>query len=250
MKIENNSGDNLKAYSKDAVHVEDYYLRYFKNKSEQQKRLEAILLQNFPEKNKAIADVACGAGSLTWHLQGLFKESQFSLLDLNEHALELAKKQFPTSEKFKILKKNIYELSEFKNSFDLVFCWQTLSWIDRPLDAIDQLISICKPGGRLYLSFLFNFDHDVDVTTFLTDFTKPSGKEGLYMQNNTYSMPTLVKWLKGKVAHFKIVPFVPEIDFEYTGRGIGTYTVKKENGQRLQLSAGMTMNWGILEIIK
>ena len=143
-------------------HFEKYYLKSFQ-KTEQQKFLESLLLKNENEfSNVTIADIACGGGSLSFHLNSLFKNATFQLCDYNLDAVKLAEKNIGLPN-FKFFEDNIYELQNFeKSSFDFVFCWQTLSWLENPEEALNSLLSITKPGGKLYLSSLFNLEHDVE----------------------------------------------------------------------------------------
>ena len=149
-------------------------------------------------------------------------------------------------DRFNFIVGDIYNL-DFHSKFDFTFCWQTLSWLDHPRDALLELIKITKKGGKIYLSSLFNLNHDVDIYSKVYDYTRPSGLNGTYMNYNTYSIYTIEKWLKNKVKKFKIHKFNTSVDFEYNGKGIGTFT-KQCEAEKLQISAGMLMNWGILEI--
>lgn len=109
---------------------------------------------------------------------------------------------------------------------------------------------ICKPGGLILASSLFNLNHDVEVYSKVIDHTRASSGLGMSFDYNTYSLRTVQEWLSGLVADFKIHEFsIPE-DLSHAWRGIGTYTVKLETGNRLQISAGMLLNWGILEVNK
>ena len=101
----------------------------------------------------------------------------------------------------------------------------------------------------IYLSSLFNFNHDVDIYSKVYDYTRESGKNGIATNYNTYSQFTVNKWLEHQVQSFKIHQFSTSVPFEYTGKGLGTYTKKSED-ELIQISAGMLMNWGILEIKK
>jgi len=146
---------------------------------------------------------------------------------------------------------NIYELDSVNNeAFDLTCCWQTLSFLEHPEIALKELVRITKPGGRLYLSSLFNLDHDVDIYSKVYDWTRDSTKQGHYIFYNTYSMKAINEWLKGLVSDVDLNVFDIDIDLPDKLKGLGTYTVKLEDGRRLQISAGMLLNWGILKIIK
>ncbi len=107
---------------------------------------------------------------------------------------------------------------------------------------------IVRPGGLIYASSLFNVDHDVDVYSKVEDHTRPSAARGLRYVYNTYSQTSVQRWVEGLVSNVRIHKFEIPIDLPPSGRGLGTYTAKVEGGPRLQLSAGMLLNWGILEL--
>jgi len=250
MNMKSTNEDYIKAYQKDAEEVKEYYLKFLQNKSGQQQFLEKIIAQNKPAAHGQIADVACGAGTLSYHISKLFPDAEFSLIDVNKSALELASNVLKDVKKKSIINGSIFDLSAYAEKFDIVFCWMTLLALDKPKEALDQLLLSCKKGGKIYASSLFNFKQDVDVYAHFIDHSRDSGKEGIFMQYNTFSLHTLDKWLAGKVSSYKVHEFNPETDFEYNGRGIGTYTVTTKEGNRLQISGGMLMSWGILEITK
>jgi ubiquinone/menaquinone biosynthesis C-methylase UbiE len=236
--------DGLKA---NKLQTEAYYKKSFV-KTEQQKFLEELL--DIEEREFFdVADIACGGGSLSYHLNEKFPKASFTLVDYNDDAIDIARKNNPNNN-FKFIIDSIYDLRSLSNeSFDLVCCWQTLSWIDDPSSALKQLLRITKPGGKLYLSSLFNKDFDVDIYSKVIDHTRESGKENISFSYNTYSEYTIKKWLEGQARDFKIHAFAPKIDFTYEGRGIGTFT-RSIGDQRIQISAGHLLNWAVLEITK
>ncbi|MFN6037607.1 MAG: class I SAM-dependent methyltransferase [Bacteroidota bacterium] len=239
----------IKGLQADKEKTHSYYTKSLAVKTEQQKMLEG-LLQKENKTFESIADVACGGGTLSFHLQQKYPNANFTLVDFNPDAIEIAKLNNPHPN-FKFIVDSIYELQNLKdNSFDLVCCWQTLSWLDDAEKALSQLLRIVKPGGKIFASSLFNLDKDVDLFTNVLDHTHESGKQGIYFNYNTFSKKTISTWLYSKVKQFDILPFNPQMDFHFEGRGIGTYTVKTEKGERIQISAGMLMNWGILVIEK
>jgi ubiquinone/menaquinone biosynthesis C-methylase UbiE len=171
------------------------------------------------------------------------------MVDANEDAISLARK---ATEKFNVTCNvgDIYNLALDSDSCDLVICWQTLSWLDKPEFALRELLRICKPSGLILASSLFNLNHDVDVYSKVIDHTRASSGLDMSYDYNTYSLRTVQEWLSRLVAYFKIHEFSIQVDLSHAGRGIGTYTVKLETGNRLQISAGMLLNWGILEVNK
>ncbi|MBI3511292.1 MAG: class I SAM-dependent methyltransferase [Bacteroidetes bacterium] len=216
-------------------------------KTEQQKFLEKLLKES-GQKISSIADIACGGGTLAHHLRAMYPHAEFTLSDFNDDALRIAKKL--NGNKCNYVKADIYDLKKIKNnSFDLVCCWQTLSWLDEPGKAVKELLRITKPGGKIFASSLFNRRHNVDIWAKIHDHTRPEGKEGMMYSYNTYCVETVNEWIGESANYFILHDFVPEIDFKFNGKGIGTFTVNSEKG-RLQISAGYLMNWAILEIQK
>ncbi len=183
------------------------------------------------------------------HLAELYPQANITMVDANEDAISLARQ---ATSKFNTTCAvgDIYNLELDSDSFDLVICWQTLSWLDKPELALCELVRICKPGGVILASSLFNLNHDVDVYSKVVDHTRASSCLGMSYSYNTYSLATVERWLSGFVAEFKIHEFTIPVDLIHHGRGLGTYTSKHESGKRLQMSAGMLLNWGILEVQK
>jgi len=228
---------------------EIYYQKYLKDKSEQQKFLEELLLKENLNP-KIVADIACGSGTLSFHINKLYPQSEFLLVDLNDEALELARHNLKNL-KVKFYCESLYDIKSIEeNSCDLVFCWQTLSWLEDPQKALKELLRICKKNGKIFISSLFNLEHEVDIYSRVYDLTRKTAAEDMYYPYNTYSAKSIGRWLENDVKSFDIIEFVPPVDIKFEGKGAGTYTIKTENGKRLQISGGMLMNWGILIITK
>lgn len=237
----------IKALKVNSEKTEDYYQKFLANKSEQQKFLEKLLIQLNVDP-KVIADIACGSGTLTYHINKIYPSANYILVDLNDDAINLAKENIK-NENAQFLCESIYNLSSIDTaSCDLVFCWQTLSWIENPEKALKELIRICKPNGKIFASSLFNKNYDVDIYSKVLDKTSKSSDEELFVNYNTYSEKTIRLWVSNNFQKLIIHPFETSIDFEYNGRGLGTNTIKLDTGKRIQVSGGMLLNWGILQI--
>jgi len=237
----------LKTYKTDSKIADDYYLKYFINKSQMQLFLEEMLIPS--QEKYCIADVACGAGSLSHHLKQIYPKSDFYLFDLNEKAINLSKKMNPDAN-FHFFLQDMYSLEIADNFFDITFCWQTLSFVDHPQNAINELMRITKPGGIIIISSLFNIEHNVDIYTHAVDFEqKSSTKKGEYYFYNCFSLNTISKWV-GKGKKMEFFKFAPKEVITCDSRGLGTYTVNLETGEKLQISGGILLNWYILKITK
>ena len=241
--------DYLKYLHAEKEKVRAFYSKSI-NKTEQQKFLEQLLAQHNVKHPLEIADIAAGGGTLSFHINKIFPDAKYTVVDYNKDAIKLAGEINP-GKNFKFIVDNIYDLKNLKsNSFDVVFCWQTLSWIANPENALKQLIRIAKPNGKIYLSSLFNIDFDVDIYSKVFDHSGKNTLTERFSEYNTYSEKTVANWLNGAVKKWKIFEFTPEINFKSKGRGIGTFTVKTETKKRIQISGGMLMNWGVLYILK
>jgi ubiquinone/menaquinone biosynthesis C-methylase UbiE len=238
----------LKALQLDAAQAQAYYRKSAVSKTQQQARLEELLAASGLEPHD-IADVACGAGGVSAHLGLMYPHASFTLIDLNADALALAR-EYTAGLNARYLVEDVYSLSAAADSFDLVICWQTLSWLDNAERALSELVRICRPGGRVFASSLFNVDADVDIYARVVDHTRPSGQANLTVPYNTYSGHTVERWTAGRVASWQFHDFEIGLDLPRAGRGLGTFTVMTADGRRLQISAGMLLNWKILELRK
>lgn len=241
--------DNYKSALKIDFKDSQVYFEKSIKKTEQQKALELLLEKKDLKINYKIADVACGGGTLTFHLSKLFINSNFFLVDYLEEGIEIAKNINKKNTNIKYFIDDIYSLNEIGDKFDMTFCWQTLSWLENPKIALDNLIKITKKGGEIYLSSLFNIEYDVDIYSKVFDHTRTSSDNLHYFNYNTYSKKTINSWIGEKVSSVEFFEFNPEIDFNHIGKGIGTKTIKTSMNKRLQISAGMLLNWYILKII-
>ncbi|MDO8463830.1 MAG: class I SAM-dependent methyltransferase [Gallionella sp.] len=224
------------------------YLSSLDNKTELQKTLEELLVMRGCMPT-TIADIACGGGGTSYYLSQIYPQAKFTLVDANEEAIVLARastKHFDAT----CSVGNIYNLALETDGFDVVICWSTLSWLSEPEKALRELIRICKPGGRIFVSSLFNTHYDVDIYSTVKDNTRLSVAQGISITYNTYSVSTVSKWVAGLVSDVQVHEFEIPIDVKHEGRGLGTSTFKLENGKRLQISGGILMNWGILELKK
>jgi ubiquinone/menaquinone biosynthesis C-methylase UbiE len=242
---ERKDDDYVMALQASPESTEAYYRKSIA-KTEQQKLLET-LLRDASRPFSVVADIGCGGGTLTQHLRVLYPDASFTLADLNPDAIALARELNGPGCDYVV--GDLYGLPFASDRFDLVCCWQTLSWLDDPESALAELVRIARPGGLIYLSSLFNLRHDVDIYAKVLDHTRDAAAQGLAYSYNTYSAMTVAAWLEGRVRRFALHEFVPEVDFAYDGRGLGTFTVATDRG-RLQVSGGYLMSWAILEIEK
>ena len=238
----------VKALQIDKDIAVDYYQRSLTHKSEQMQFLESLLAKE-AIKPKHIADICCGSGAFAKQLGNIYPNATFALADLNPEAISIAKSNVShLNASLEIA--SIYELPLASDTYDLVICWQSLLDLERPSDALLSLVRICKPNGKIVVCSLFNFDFDVDIYAQVHDHTRASSREGIALAYNTISLFSVRRWLEGQVSRLEAHPFSIGIDLQRKGRGLGTFTVRTEDGKRFQVSGGMLMNWGILILTK
>lgn len=197
---------------KNALQIDhqDNQIYYAKSivKTEQQKALEKLLDNKNKTNNFKISDIACGGGTLTFHLSKLFINSDYYLVDYLEEGIELAKNINKENLRYNYFVDNIYSLNKFEEQFDLTFCWQALSWLDDPKTALDNLIRITKKGGEIYISSLFNIEYDVDIYSKVLDHTRTSSQDLLYFNYNTLSKKTINNWIGGKLVVLNLLNLI------------------------------------------
>ncbi len=207
----------------------------------EQKILPALIPNDFSPE--VIADIACGGGTLAYHISKIFPDAKYILCDINPEAIQIAKEINSHLKNVEWLIEDFINTSIQLNSVDIVFCMQTLLVISKPKNFVEKLIEILKLGGFFILSSLFNTYHGVDLYIKVKDYTR---KGRMVLQYNVFSTHTISKWLEGKVSFFHIEPFEMPADLTEIPKGLGSYTLKLEDGRRITISGGILMNWGFL----
>lgn len=98
----------------------------------------------------SVLDIGCGNGLLLSE----FKKSGWNIsgLDFSPWA-----KKFAEEIGFKLYSNTIQEEKISKNSFDAVVCTSTLEHIERPVEFMESILNILKPGGVAYFSGMPNY---------------------------------------------------------------------------------------------
>ena len=211
------------------------------SKDKQQEFLESLIDRTIQPKR--ILDACCGGGALTYHIKQIYTKAHYELVDYSENAIKSAKELNKGDTKINYRNSSLEDIEFNDNLFDVVFCWKTLSFIDEPEKMLKELIRVAKQNANIYLSFLYNFNHSVDIYSRVMDWTNPHPE----CHYNTFCGMTLKKWL-GNMG-YKIVKFEPQKPIEQTYKALDTYTIESGNGL-LQIGGGQLLNWGVLIITK
>ncbi len=223
---------------------------YLANKPEQVKFLEELMTPYITvEESVSILDACCGIGDLFYFLNLLNPKAQLTGVDKADFLIQEANANF-NSPNVKFLTGDIYELSkEFgENSFDISVCKQTLSWLTRYQQAVEELMAVTRRA--VFVTSLF-YDGRIDFETRVREYTTESGAEGFNAYYNVYSFPVFKEFCLSRGAKdvtgydFKIgidLPRPSDVD------RMGTYTQKLESGERIQISGALLMPWKVVRI--
>lgn len=232
----------METQTQDREHSHAYWLSSLPEKTEQQKFMEA-LLDDLQVEPATIADIACGAGTASHHLSRKYPRARFELIDMAPEAIELAQ-EVMQGVNARCRVGSAYDIDLPDDTCDLTVCWQALLCLNDPAGVVSELVRITRPGGLVLASSLFNLDFDADIRASITDRSRPTSPAYPY---NTWCRASVEEWLAGLPCEFSILPFNIGIDLPQRSRGLGTFT---HGSERMQISAGYLMNWGVLVIEK
>lgn len=194
-----------------------------------------------------ILDMACGCGANTMYMANRFAEKQFTGIDINEEFISYGNEKIKEHCQYnncRLLKGDWFNPDpELIGKFDGIISFQTLFMFPDYKEALRALAKL-HPGW-IALSSLF-YEGNIEYTNKFRDFYRPSdGKEYTDIYYNIHSMPIFKEYMK-KLGYkkFDFMKYEIDIDIPKTdSMDIGTYTVKTEDGKRIQISAGLMMPW-------
>ena len=136
---------------------------------------------------------------------------------------------------------------KYSKQFDVSISRAVISWIPYYEDFLKSLVAATK--SHIFISSLF-YDGDIDFEIKVNEFRKGTASRDFTEYRNVYSLPRFKKFVKSlgakniRVYDFEIGIDLPAVPLDQ----LGTYTVKLENGKRLQLSGVVLMNWKWIRI--
>lgn len=223
----------------------DKTMNYHKQQFIEPKR-STVALEKFlaarTEIKGNILDLACGGGAVDAYFAKLHPEVKIKGIDMVDKAFWMLE-EFADDE----IKKRVsleagdwYNLDKkYVNMFDGVITVQALSWLEDWKIPLEKIIEL-NPKW-IGLSSLF-YEGRIEFQVKVTDYEGSYKTEAYY---NVYSLPIVKEFLRERGYDvFEYIPFEIDIDLPKPDhRDLGTYTVKTEDGKRLQISAAMLMPW-------
>ncbi len=194
-----------------------------------------------------VLDMACGTGANTIYMANRFRESQFVGMDINEEFIDYGNSQMEKYSQHRNC--NLYKGDWFQpakqwiGAFDGVISFQTLMMFPDYREALRKLAELHTKW--IAVSSLF-YEGDIEYTNKFRDYYRPSeGREYTDIYYNIHSIPRFKEYVSELgYTKFDYIPFDIDIDLPKTENlDIETYTVRTEEGKRIQISAGMMMPW-------
>lgn len=222
--------------------------KYAKKKWEIDKAMEKFAAPFIKGKKLSVLDACSGVGQMAYYLSKRSPESTFLGVDHGPFYIDEAKKLYKKEKNLSFETADIYNFFKtHKKTFDISISHKTLTWQPYYTDMIKGLIATTRK--HIFISSLF-YDEDVDFQINIREYKKEGAKNGFNSQYNVYSFPRFKDFVMSLGAknivseNFEIgidVPKPPE------GQ-VGTYTVKTEDGKRLQISGAILMLWKFIRI--
>lgn len=99
-----------------------------------------------------VVDLGCGPGNMSaWLAHQVGKKGKVYAVDLSTEQLEFAKQKAKKEglTQIEFIEASAYDVSHQVKHCDLAYCRYVLSHLDKPEQAIDQMLASLKPGGTI-----------------------------------------------------------------------------------------------------
>jgi ubiquinone/menaquinone biosynthesis C-methylase UbiE len=147
-----------------------------------------------------ILDVGCGIGTVPRLLLKINKNiNDITGIDIDGNLIEWGNKHWGKKKAIKLYEGSVYSLKFNNNTFDLVTSFGLLEWLKRPLDALEEIIRVCKQNGTILTlviekSKFEKLPEDINYNRFYEEYLKgvkefgcPIENEGKYIQDIFHS---------------------------------------------------------------
>lgn len=122
---------------------------------------------NFTDR---VLECACGAGMLSVPIAKNCRE--LIATDYSIGMLKQTKKACKNLPNVRIRRADILHLNYKKNTFDKVVAGNVIHLLDNPSAAINELLRVCKPGGKLILPTYINIERNGNPDILVRVFKK------------------------------------------------------------------------------
>ena len=225
-----------------------WHERYICQKQELDKFFERLIAPYIDGQKLKILDACCGAGHIIHMLNQIAPESDFIGIDLLDFLIERAKQLCIGYDNIAFRIMDVYSLSkDFDKEFDICINWKTLSWLEHYETVLRELVQVTKK--HIFISSLF-YDGNIEFETKVKEYLNNSNAASHSTYYNIYSYPKFERFCKSLgVRNVQAYDFEIGIDLPKPSPDeMKTYTIRQENGKRLQISGAVLMPWKIVKI--
>ena len=193
---------------------------------------------------KNILDIACGSGINIIELSKIYKGLNYVGIDISKEAIDLGRNYIKNNgfENIKLFEGNLYSLDNvIKKKFDATLFIQTLFAMEDPFDALKIIIKFT--GNYMFINSLFTYD-EIFIKTKAINLEN----ENEYFFN-IIPIKKLEKFLKdygGEIV--KVEDVLMTLDIEKKGNGLGSYTKKLSNEERIVFTSDIYLPWRLIAI--
>ena len=154
-------------------------------------------LSSNPQELAQLLDVGCGVGNTLVSLMKLTRNIEFHVADIDKECLKICESKFPVASS--ILMDDIHSLTQKSQlKYDLVVYSHVLQYEPNPLEALNILMTLVKPGGHLIIA-VSNSLTPIKISNCLL---KKQYSSGIY----TWDRPTLAN-LTGQLLESSSIDF-------------------------------------------
>ncbi|MDT7041209.1 methyltransferase domain-containing protein [Candidatus Nitronereus thalassa] len=123
----------------------------------------------YMEGARNVLEVGCGSAPLLQAVAESFSPTRVVGIDMSLNRLQFFRSnQQHTGSTAHVLSANAYALPFPSGRFDVVYCRFLLEYLESPLRAIEEMVRVCRPNGRIILQdldgqLLWHFPEDEDL---------------------------------------------------------------------------------------
>lgn len=154
-----------------------------------------------PERSYKLADIGCANGELLYFLHQAFPHWELHGFDRNADFLETGR-HFPGLRDVTLTQADLYDV---QGEFDIVIATCLLSLFPEIEPPLDKLLSLCREGGHIVASGLFN-EFDIDVRVQYYDHTAPEDEARWITDFNRHSQRRIRQHYENQVRRITFQP--------------------------------------------
>jgi SAM-dependent methyltransferase len=192
------------------------------------------ILDDFLDSEAAykIADIGCGNGELLYLLHRKFPRCELYGFDHTKEFIETAK-NFPGLEGVVFSQTDLFEVS---GKFDVVMATCFLSFFPDIQKPLSKLLALCRDGGYVLATGLFNQD-DIEVRVQFCDNTRESTRDYWRTDFNRHSRASIKRMFGDQVKQIRFEECTYDISIPRNPEHpIRVWSVRDEQGRTLLIN--------------